>query len=66
MYTDNADWNFKKALDAGRLDHAKVWATLVGLLGESLPEYDSGKDVRMEREIWARGVRRRKVILDDM
>jgi hypothetical protein len=68
-YGTNIERNLATSLELGRMDHARMWATVGGLLGEAPPSYDSvfGKsDARREREIWERGVVRRRLILDEM
>jgi hypothetical protein len=65
--------NLRRALDAKRLDHAEIWATLQGLLYDqppppysAQPPADLDAEQRRDREAWERGMARKKLVLDDL
>lgn len=67
------EMNLRRAFDAKRLDHAEVWATLSGLLGDqppppysAQPPVDPYEEVRRDREAWERGIARKKLVLDEL
>jgi hypothetical protein len=66
LYGESVEGNLQVALELGRLDHARAWATIAGLLSEIPPIYQAKRDERREREVWERGVVRRKLILEEM
>ncbi|ORY26858.1 hypothetical protein BCR39DRAFT_560289 [Naematelia encephala] len=71
LYSTSVESNLYLAFERKRLDHAQIWATLQGLLTEPPPPYSRHpplvRDVdaaRREREIWERGIARKKLVLD--
>lgn len=71
MYGMSVEANMSYALEAKRLDHADVWATVRGILADppppytQLPQLDEKQDrVRRERLIWEKGMERKKKVVD--
>lgn len=71
-YNLSVDNNYARAIEAKRLEHAAVWATLRGLLEDPPPPYSKHPqlrreaDARRERQDWERGMAQKQVILDQM
>jgi hypothetical protein len=72
VYTLSPENNFERAIEAQRLDHATVWATLRGLLDDPPPPYTPHQDINREvdgrraRHNWERGLMQRRTILNQM
>ncbi|ODN75389.1 hypothetical protein L202_06547, partial [Cryptococcus amylolentus CBS 6039] len=73
VYGMSVDANMGYALDAKRLDHAEIWATIRGILADPPPAYTIlpqvvGKkdDPRRERMIWEQGMERKRKVLDTL
>jgi hypothetical protein len=72
IYSSSLEHNTALALEAKRLDHTEVFATLRGLLEHPPPPYSQHPplhrehDLRKEREIWEQAIIRKKLILDEM
>lgn len=71
-YNLSLENNFSSAMDAKRLDHAAVWATLRGILDDPPPPYSEHPglsrepDARRVRQDWERGMTQRRIILDQL
>lgn len=71
-YNLSLENNFARAIDAKRLEHAAVWATLRGILVDPPPpytkhaEFEHDIDPRRARAGWERGMAHRQAILDQM
>ncbi|TYJ52693.1 hypothetical protein B9479_006699 [Cryptococcus floricola] len=70
VYGMSVDANMGYALDAKRLDHAEIWATIRGILADPPPAYTIlpqvvGKkdDPRRERMNWEQGMERKRKVL---
>ncbi|WVQ84028.1 hypothetical protein IAT38_006173 [Cryptococcus sp. DSM 104549] len=72
VYGMSVEGNMGYALEAKRLDHAEVWATMRGVLADPppvysvLPELVGQEDPRRERVDWERGMARKKKVLDQL
>lgn len=72
VYTMSPENNFERAIEAQRLDHATVWATLRGLLDDPPPPYTPHQNINREvdgrraRHNWERGLAQRRTILNQM
>lgn len=72
MYGMSVEANMSFALEAKRLDHADVWATVRGILADPpppytrLPQLDENQEslVRRERMVWEKGMERKKRVVD--
>lgn len=68
--TTSIDANLVYALDAKRLDHAEVWASLRALLHDPPPPYSSHPalrredDPRRDRVMWEREMERKRTVID--
>jgi hypothetical protein len=71
-YNLSLENNYARALEAKRLGHAAVWATLRGVLEDPPPPYtkhaelERDVDPRRTREGWERGMTHRRKILEQM
>jgi hypothetical protein len=72
VYNLSTETNYERAIEAKRLDHAAVWATLRGLLDDPPPPYSRHPDIKREidqrraRHNWERGLLQRRTILNQM
>lgn len=70
--TSDCDVNLIAALDAKRLDHAEVWATLRAILSDPPPPYADhppthhDMSARRERRLWERDMVRKRSVIDDL
>lgn len=71
-YNLSVENNFARAIEAKRLEHAAVWATLRGVLEDPPPPYSKHPEVAREvdsrraRQDWERGMAQRRTILDQL
>ncbi|WVF70087.1 hypothetical protein IAT40_004874 [Kwoniella sp. CBS 6097] len=73
LYSMSIENNLLQALEAKRLDHAEIWATLRGVLTDPPPAYSAlppiahrHDDPRRERYIWEKSMARKKHIVDQI
>ncbi|WVQ76797.1 hypothetical protein IAR50_006471 [Cryptococcus sp. DSM 104548] len=73
VYGMSVDANMGHALDAKRLDHAQIWATVRGVLADPPPAYTilpqvigREEDPRRERMNWEQGMERKRKVLDTL
>ncbi|WVQ97798.1 hypothetical protein IAU59_004913 [Kwoniella sp. CBS 9459] len=72
-YNVSVENNLLQALEAKRLDHAEIWATLRGVLTDPPPAYSAlppiarrHDDPRRERYIWEKSMAKKKHIVDQI
>jgi hypothetical protein len=72
VYNLSTENNYERAIEAKRLDHAAVWATLKGILDDPPPPYSKHPHIKREvdqrraRHNWERGLLQRRTILNQM
>lgn len=72
VYSSLPENNLFHAMEAKRYDHVDIWAALRALLSDPPPPYSRhprlGRelDTRKEREIWEKGIARKRELVDQM
>jgi hypothetical protein len=72
VYNLSAENNYERAIEAKRLDHAAVWATVRGLLEDPPPPYSKHPEIKRQvdprraRHNWERGLLQRRNILNQL